>query len=156
MSVIMRLFHKLRRSCFTADANEVVKIQGVEPRLDVFAGLAVLPNVFGEAGQSFGIAIRSPLFHMGRPGFDFPCRMRGLGVGVDPFENFAVGFSGSQLFGKGFEIEAEDPDEVLVGGGVVVVFAVFPGRGSRGLCRECGAGGVSSRNICECELIVQK
>ena len=78
MTVTMRLFHKLRRSCFTAEADEVVEIKGVEPRLDVFAGLAVLPNVFGEAGQSFGIAIRSPLFHLGRPGFDFPWRMRGL------------------------------------------------------------------------------
>jgi hypothetical protein len=53
--------------------------------------------------------------------------VRGLGVGVDPLEDFAVGFSGSQLFQKGFEIEAEEPDEVLVDGGVVVVFAVFPG-----------------------------
>jgi len=44
MSVIMMLFHKLRRSCFTADANEVVEIQGVGPRLDVFAVLAVSPT----------------------------------------------------------------------------------------------------------------
>jgi hypothetical protein len=52
-------------SCFTTEADEVVEIKGVEPRLDIFAGLAVLPNVFGEAGQSFGIAIRSSLFHLG-------------------------------------------------------------------------------------------
>lgn len=59
-------------------------------------------------------------------------------MGVDPFEDFAVGFSGSQLFQKGFEIEAEEPDEVLVGGGFVVVFAVFPGKGRAAFVENAG------------------
>jgi hypothetical protein len=49
-------------------------------------------------------------------------------VGLDPFEDFAVAFSGSQLVQKGFEIEAEEAHEVLVGGRVIVVFAVSPGQ----------------------------
>ena len=42
------LYHRSRRSR---------RDQGRRTTLDVFAGLALLPNVFGEAGQSFGIAI---------------------------------------------------------------------------------------------------
>jgi hypothetical protein len=48
---------------------------------------------FCEAGQRFRHRYLVPLFHIGGPGFDFPWRVRGLSVGVDPFEDFAVGFS---------------------------------------------------------------
>jgi len=59
-------------------------------------------------------------------------------VGLDPLENFAVGFSGSQLGQKGFEIEAEEPHEVLVGRRVVVIFAVFPGEGGAAFVQNAG------------------
>jgi hypothetical protein len=114
-------------SGFPAEADVVVEIDGVEPRLDVFASLGVLPNVFGKKGQSFAITFRSPLFHVTGPGFDFPRGARRLGIGVDPFKDFTVAFPGRQLLRKGFEIEPEEPDEVLVGRRVVIVFAVFPG-----------------------------
>ena len=74
----MRLFHKLRRSCFAAEADKVVQIEGIKPCLDVFPSLTVLPNVFGKTGQSFGVAIRSTVFDIGRPCFDFPWRARVL------------------------------------------------------------------------------
>ena len=103
---------------FSSKAGVVIEFNGVEPCLDVFASLAELPDVFGKPGETLSIAVGPPLFHVSRPGFDLPRRSRDLGVGVDPFEDFAVGFSGSQLFQKSFEIEAEEPDEVLVGGGL--------------------------------------
>jgi hypothetical protein len=46
---------------------------------------------------------------------------------VDPFKDFTVAFPGRQLLRKGFEIEPEESDEVLVGRRVVIVFAVFFG-----------------------------
>ena len=73
-------------SCFPAEADVVVEIDGVEPRPDVFASLGVLPNVFGKKGLSFAITFRSPLFHVTGPGFDFPRSARRLGIGVDPFK----------------------------------------------------------------------
>jgi hypothetical protein len=41
-------------------------------------------------------------------------------------------------FAKGFEIGAEGPDEVLVGGGVVGVFAVFPDEGRAAFVENAG------------------
>jgi hypothetical protein len=52
-----------------AEADEVVQIESVEPRFDVFAGLAVLPNVFREAGQRFRHRYPVPAF---------PCRLTRL------------------------------------------------------------------------------
>jgi ABC-type proline/glycine betaine transport system permease subunit len=46
-------------------------------------------------------------------------------VGVDPFQDFAVTFSFGQLLQEGFQIKAEKPDKMLVGGRIVVVLAVF-------------------------------
>jgi len=70
-------------SGFPAEADVVVEIDGVEPRLDVFASLGVLPNVFGKKGQSFAITFRSPLFHVTGPGFDFPRGARRLVINTD-------------------------------------------------------------------------
>ena len=39
-------------SGFPAEADVVVEIDGVEPRLDVFASLGVLPNVFAKKGAT--------------------------------------------------------------------------------------------------------
>src|SRR6202011_4931953 len=98
-------WHTFLRSIWrdASRADVVVEIDGVEPRLDVFASLGVLPNVFGKKGQSFAITFRSPLFHVTGPGFDFPRGARRLGIAVDPFKDFAVAFPGRQLLRKGFE-----------------------------------------------------
>jgi len=50
-------------------------------------------------------------------------------MGRDPSEDFPVALSGGQLFQKGFRIETEKPDKVLVRVGIVFVFAI--------LLREC-------------------
>ena len=59
--------HSIWRDASRVDV--VVEIDGVEPRLHVFASLGVLPNVFGKKGQSFAITFRSPLFHVTGPLF---------------------------------------------------------------------------------------
>ena len=69
MTVTMRLF---QRSCFAAEADKVVQIEGVKPCLDVFPSLAVLNYVFSKAGQSFGVAIRSTVIEVCRPCLDLP------------------------------------------------------------------------------------
>ena len=47
---------------FSAKADVVIEVEGIEPRLDVFAGFGVLPDVFGESGKRFSVAVRSALF----------------------------------------------------------------------------------------------
>ena len=61
MTVTMRLFHKLRRSCFAAEADKVVQIEGIKPCLDVFPSLTVLTYVFRKPAQSFG-SLSGPRF----------------------------------------------------------------------------------------------
>jgi hypothetical protein len=68
----MSLVCESRRSCFAAEADIIVEIKGVEPGFDVFPGLAVLPNVFSEAGESFSVAARSTLVEIRGPSLDFP------------------------------------------------------------------------------------
>src|SRR5206468_5970582 len=97
-----------------------------EPCLDVFARFAVLPDVFGKPGERVTIAVGPPLFHVSGPGFDLPRRSRDLGMGLDPSENFPVALSRGQLLQKGFGIETEKLDKVLVSAGIVFVFAIFP------------------------------
>jgi hypothetical protein len=112
---------------FPAEADVVVEIISVEPRFDVFASLALPPNVLGEKGERFGIAIRSSSLHVGGPCFDFPWGARRLGIGMNPFEDFTVALSGVQLLRKSFEVEPEKPDEVLVARRIKIVFAAFSG-----------------------------
>ena len=50
-------------SGFPAEADVVVEIDGVEPRLDVFASLGVLPNVFGKKDR-VSSSLSGPLFSM--------------------------------------------------------------------------------------------
>ena len=50
-------------SGFPAEADVVVEIDGVEPRLDVFASLGVLPNVFGKKDR-VSPSLSGPLFSM--------------------------------------------------------------------------------------------
>jgi len=74
-------------------------------------------------------SLSGPLFHVSRPGFDLPRRSRGLGMGLDPSEDFPVALSSAKLFQKSVGIETEKSDEVLVSGRIVVVLAI--------LLREC-------------------
>ncbi len=50
-------------------------------------------------------------------------------MGLDPFKDFAVTFAGGQLLQKGFGIKTQEPDQMLVGAGIVFVLAVFLGEG---------------------------
>src|SRR5258708_7305069 len=114
-------------SRFPAEADVVIKVQGVEPRLDVFAGLRVLPHVFGESREGFRVAVRSTFVEIGGPSLDFPRWVRKLGMRQDPFKDLPVALPGCQLFQEGFRIETKKPDEVLVSGRIVNVFAVALG-----------------------------
>jgi hypothetical protein len=49
---------------FAPKADVIVEVERIEPRLDVLASLAVLPDVFGEAGVSFGITVRAALIEV--------------------------------------------------------------------------------------------
>jgi hypothetical protein len=112
---------------FPSEADIIVEIISVEPSLDIFASLAVLANVLGKKGERFGIAIRSSSFHVGGPSLDFPWSARCPGIGMNPFEDFTVAFSGVQLLCKSFEVDSEKPDEMLVTRRVEIVFAIFSG-----------------------------
>jgi hypothetical protein len=85
-------------SRFSAKTDEIIKIKGVESRLDIFAALGVLADILGKSGKSFGITVGTSLFHVGRPGFDFPRCTRGLGVGENPLKGFLIAYSLGQLF----------------------------------------------------------
>src|SRR6266851_1840027 len=121
------LFSWARALRFSSKAGVVIEFNSVEPCLDVFASLAVLADVFGKPGESLTIAVGTPPFHVSGPGFDLPRRSRDLGMSLDPFEDVPVTLSSAQLFQKGFGIETEKPDQVLVRAGIVFVFAIFPG-----------------------------
>jgi hypothetical protein len=92
---VVRPFQSSR---FSAKTDEIIKIKGVEPRLDIFAALGVLADILGKNGKSFGITVGTSLFHVGRPGFDFPRSTRGLGVGENPLKGFLIAYSLGQLF----------------------------------------------------------
>ncbi len=101
----------------------------------------MLPDVFSEAGESFGVAIRAAFIEVSRPGFDFPRSARRLGVFQDPGKDFAVAFAGSQLLEQGVGIESEKADEGMVGRGVVVVLAVLLGELGASLVEHPGKDG---------------
>jgi hypothetical protein len=46
-------------------------------------------------------------------------------MGLNPSEDFPVALSSAKLFQKGFGIETEKPDKVLVSRRIVVVLAIF-------------------------------
>lgn len=115
---------------FPAESHVVVEIKSIEPCLDIFAGLGVLSDVLGETRKRFGIAVGPALFYVGGPGFDFPRRAGSLGVGLDPFEDFAVGFVFGQLLQECFQVESEKANQVSVDGiGVLMDLNVFGGLG---------------------------
>src|SRR6267143_7088012 len=119
------LFSWARALRFSSKAGVVIEFNGVEPGLDVFASLAVLPDVFGKPGESLTIAVGSSPFHVSAPGFDLPGRSRDLGMSLNPSEDFPVALSSGQLFQKSVGIETEKSDKVLVRAGIVVVLAIF-------------------------------
>src|SRR5882724_12063417 len=120
-------------SDFAPETGIVVKFNRVEPRLDVFASLALLPDVSGKQRERFGVAVWSALFHVSGPGFNFPRPARDFGMRPHPFEDFSVAFSFSQFLQKSFGIETKKPDKVLVRAGIVFVFAIFLGEGRSAL-----------------------
>ena len=50
-------------------------------------------------------------------------------MGLNPSENFPVAFVGSQFLEQGIGIEAKKLHQVLVGWGIVDVFAILSGEG---------------------------
>src|SRR5438034_2736971 len=121
------LFSWALDSRLSSEADVVIEFNSVEPCLDVFASLAVLPDIFGKPDESLTIAVGTSPFHVSGPGFDLPRRSRDLGMSLDPFEDLLVAFSFSQFLQESFGIEAEKPDQVLVRAGIVFVFAIFLG-----------------------------
>src|SRR6266446_5775851 len=106
------LFSWARALRFSSEAGVVIELNGIEPCLDVFASLAVLPDVFGKPGESLTIAVGPSLFHISGPGFHIPRRSRDLGMGLDPPEDSLVALSRGQLLQKSFGIETEKSDKV--------------------------------------------
>src|SRR5712664_1174656 len=121
---------------FSSEAGVVIEFNGVEPCLDVFASLAEFPDVFGKPGETLSIAVGPPLFHVSRPGFDLPRRSRSFGVGLDPSEDFPVALSRGQLLQKGFGIETEKLDKVLVSRRIVVVLSILLHEGRPALVKH--------------------
>ena len=111
--------------CFSSKADIVIELAEFEQGFDVFPGFGKPAQVFGKEGKCFGVAVRRAFFHESRPGFDFPWRARGLGMGLNPFEHFPVTFAGCQLLQQSIGIEAKKLHQALVGWGIVYVLAVF-------------------------------
>src|SRR6267143_168959 len=132
------LFSWARALRFSSKAGVVIEFNGVEPCLDVFASLAELPDVFGKPGETLSIAVGPPPLHVSGPGFDLPRRARDLGMGLDPSEDFPVALSSGQLLQKGFGIETEKLDQVLVSRRIVVVLAIFLGEGCPAFVKHSG------------------
>jgi hypothetical protein len=136
--ILLLCLVSVQGSGFASEADVVIELNGVEPRLNVFPDFAVLADVFGKTSQSFGIAIRSSLFHVSGPGFDLPRGSRGLGMGLNPSEDFPVALSGAKLLQKGFGIETEKSDKVLVSRRIVVVLAILLGEGCPAFVKHSG------------------
>jgi hypothetical protein len=59
-------------------------------------------------------------------------------MGLDPSEYFPVALSSGQLLQKGFGIETEEPDKVLVRVGIVFVFAILLHEGCPAFVKHSG------------------
>src|SRR6266436_3491613 len=66
-------------------------------------------------------------------------------MGLDPFKDLSVAFAGGQLLQKRFGIKTQEPDQVLVGAAVIIVFAVFLGKGRPALVEHARQQGVSAQ-----------
>jgi hypothetical protein len=59
-------------------------------------------------------------------------------MGLNPFEHFPVTFAGCQFLQQGIGIEAKKLHQVLVGWGIVYIFAILPGQGRPALVEHAG------------------
>ena len=91
------------------------------------------------------ITIRRATNHVFTPLFDFPQRGPVFRVGVDPFEDLAVAFPGGELFEQGQRIKAEEVDDVLIIGRVVLKVAVFANDGGAALVKHAREDDVTAQ-----------
>src|ERR1044071_8634646 len=129
---VFRCFFMLKLR-FSSKADIVIEFAEFEPGFDVFPGFGKPAQVFGKERKCFGVAVRPAFFHESRPGLDLPRRARGLGMGLNPFENFPVTLAGRQFLQQGIGIEAKKLHQALVGCGIVVILAIFLCEGSPAL-----------------------
>jgi hypothetical protein len=59
-------------------------------------------------------------------------------MGLNPLEHFPVTFAACQFLQQGFGIEAKKFHQVLVGWGIVNIFAILPGEGGSALVEHAG------------------
>src|ERR1022692_4990465 len=109
------LFLRMGGLRFSSKADIVIEFAEFEQGFDVFPCFRELAQVSCKDRKCFGVAVQSAFFHESRPGPDFPWRARGLGVGLNPFEDFPVTFAGCQFLQQGIGIEAKKFHQVLVG-----------------------------------------
>src|SRR5215475_12741438 len=77
-------------SGFAAETDEVVKFEQVGPGLNVFAGAGEFGDGLGEELQRFRVAVRATAIHVLAPLLDFPRCAFVFGVGLNPFQDFAI------------------------------------------------------------------
>ena len=107
----------------------------------------MLPDVFGETGKRFGVAVRAAFVEVGRPSFHFSRSARSLGVFQDPGQDFAVTLAGSQLFQHRRGVKAEEANKVSVGGGVVDVLPILVGHCRPALVDHTGEDGKTESGV---------
>jgi hypothetical protein len=78
--------------------------------------VAKIADGAGEELQRLYIASRTSALHEVAPLLDFPRGALVLRVRIDPFQNLAIAFAGRQLFPKSSDVEAEEIDDLLIGG----------------------------------------
>ena len=110
-----------------AVTGEVVRIKPLEPGAEVFPVLHA--GGFDAATDELTAAIVAGCsrFAEGAPLRDLPVAAFVLGVGFDPFENFAVALAFGDLGLECIGINTGEPQEALVNRAGVVVFAVLAG-----------------------------
>src|SRR5438067_5154936 len=122
----------------------IVEIDEVEPSLNVFPVFCELADGLGKELQRLDVTTGTAAIHEAAPLLDLPGRAFVRRIRIYPFENFAITFSGRQLFAQRREIEAEEILDVLIDGRVVGKLAVRPGDGGAALIEEPGQDDVAT------------
>src|ERR1051326_5715075 len=97
-------------SRFPSEGHQIIKVDQIHPSLDIFAGFGKGTDVAGEKNQRFSVALWRAPQHVFAPLFDFPRGGLVTGARLEPLKNFAVAFSGRELFEQSHRIEAEEID----------------------------------------------
>ena len=57
-------------------------------------------------------------------------------MGINPFEHFPVTFAGCQFVQQGIRIKTKKLHQLLIGRGIVCIFAILPGEGRPALVKH--------------------